>query len=232
MTVFVGVPCLKEKDRYAGYLAGALKHVEAALQGVDHRVFVSPPSRKPSWAGLVECQNRILDEFLKGSADFLWLTEGIRRNLNVQLHKPQKISADFLWLVELDVEVPPDAFRKLRSLDVDLACGYVRRHNGDGLILGFLDDNMRVWYLPESAVRGNVLSGWVMAGTSCLLLKRRVFESGFRFACERNVTLDILFMYQIQSLGFKAKVHGDVLCGHLPEWPLSTILCERGDSDV
>ena len=203
MTVFVGVPCLKEKDRYAGYLAGALKHVEAALQGVDHRVFVSPPSRKPSWAGLVECQNRILDEFLKGSADFL-------------------------WLVELDVEVPPDAFRKLRSLDVDLACGYVRRHNGDGLILGFLDDNMRVWYLPESAVRGNVLSGWVMAGTSCVLIKRRVFESGFRFGYQQNVTPDILFMYQIQSLGFEAKVHGDVLCGHLPEWSLSTILHGKG----
>ena len=203
MTVFVGVPCLKEKDRYAGYLAGALKHVEAALQGVDHRVFVSPPSRKPSWAGLVECQNRILDEFLKSGAGFL-------------------------WLVELDVEVPPDAFRKLRSLDVDLACGYVRRHNGDGLILGFLDDNMRVWYLPESAVRGNVLSGWVMAGTSCVLIKRRVFESGFRFGYQQNVTPDILFMYQIQSLGFEAKVHGDVLCGHLPEWSLSTILHGKG----
>ena len=203
MTVFVGVPCLKEKDRYAGYLAGALKHVEAALQGVDHRVFVSPPSRKPSWAGLVECQNRIVEEFLKSNADFL-------------------------WLVELDVEVPPDAFRKLRSLDVDLACGYVRRHNGDGLILGFLDDNMRVWYLPESAVRGNVLSGWVMAGTSCVLIKRRVFESGFRFGYQQNVTPDILFMYQIQSLGFEAKVHGDVLCGHLPEWSLSTILHGKG----
>jgi hypothetical protein len=202
VSVFVGVPCLQENDRYTGYLAGALKHVEAALQGVDHQVFVSPPSRKPSWEGLVECQNQILDEFLKSGSDFL-------------------------WHVELDVEVPPDSFRKLQSLDVEIACGYVRRHNGGGLILGFLDENMTGWYLPQNAVHGNILSGWVMAGTSCLLLKRRVFESGFRFAYQRNVTPDILFMYQIQSLGFKAKVHGDVLCGHLPEWPLSSIVIQK-----
>ena len=199
MTVFVGVPCLQEKDRYAGYLAGALEHVEAALQGLDHRVFVSPPSRKPSWEGLVECQNRIVEEFLKSNADFL-------------------------WHVELDVEVPPNSFLKLHSLNVDIACGYVRRHNGGGLILGFLDGNIKVWYLPENAVRGNILSGWVMAGTSCVLLRRCVFEGEFRFEYQRNVTPDILFMFQIQSLGFEAKVHGDVLCGHLPEWPLAGVI--------
>jgi hypothetical protein len=111
---------------------------------------------------------------------------------------------------------------KLLSLNVDIACGYVQRHSGDGLILGFLDENMRVWYLPLNAVEGKVLSGWVMAGTSCVLIRRCVFESGFRFRYRSNVTPDILFMFQVQRLGFVAKVHGDVLCGHLPEWPLST----------
>jgi hypothetical protein len=32
-----------------------------------------------------------------------------------------------------------------------------------------------------------------------------------------HVTPDILFMFETQRLGFFAKVHGDVLCGHLPE---------------
>jgi hypothetical protein len=34
------------------------------------------------------------------------------------------------------------------------------------------------------------------------------------------VTPDILFMFDVQLTGVVAKVHGDVLCGHLPEFPL------------
>jgi hypothetical protein len=188
---------LNDHDRYHGYLASALSHVEEALAGVDFEVFVTPPTSKPSWEGLVESQNLLVDRFLSG----------------VYSH---------LWLVELDVQVPPDCFEKLLSLNVDIACGYVQRHSGDGLILGFLDENMRVWYLPLNAVKGKILSGWVMAGTSCVLTRRCVFESGYRFRYRSNVTPDILFMFQVQRMGFAAKVHGDVLCGHLPEWPLSS----------
>jgi SAM-dependent methyltransferase len=159
--------------------------------------FVSDPPRSVELAAFVEAENQIVDRFLEGGYDLL-------------------------WMVELDVEVPPDAFRLLESLDVDIACGYVRRHSGDGLILGFLDENMRVWYLPENAVRGNILSGWVMAGTSCVLFRRRVFEGGLRFRYLRGVTPDIVFMFDAQCAGFEAKVHGDVLCGHLPEFPLAT----------
>jgi hypothetical protein len=189
------VPNLNDRDRYHGYLASALQHVEAALAGVDHEVFVTPPTHVPPWAGFVECENVIVDKFLSGDYSHL-------------------------WHVELDVQVPPCSFRKLLALDVDIACGYARRHNGQGLILGFLDEDMRVWYLPENAVRGNILSGWVMAGTSCILFKRRVFAEGSRFKYVSSVSPDILFMFKAQRAGFVAKVHGDVLCGHLPEFPL------------
>ena len=172
----MGIPDLNHSDRYHGYLASALKHVEAALAGVEHDVFVSPAASVGSWAGLVEVQNLIVERFLSGGYDYL-------------------------WLVELDVQVPPSSFGKLLGLDVDVACGYVRRHSGDGLILGFLDENMRVWYLPLNAVQGNVLSGWVMAGTSCLLIRRRVFSGGYRFRFRSNVTPDILFMFDVQQLG-------------------------------
>jgi len=30
-------------------------------------------------------------------------------------------------------------------------------------------------------------------------------------------------MFDVQSRGFVAKVHGGVLCGHLPEWPLGSL---------
>jgi hypothetical protein len=175
--------------------------VEAALEGVEHEVFVTPPTHVPPWAGFVDRENVIVEKFLSGGYDYL-------------------------WHVELDVQVPPDSFLKLLGLDVDVACGYVQRHNGEGLILGFLDENMRVWYLPLNAVRGNILSGWVMAGTSCILFRRRVFESGMRFKYAPNVSPDILFMFMVQRAGFVAKVHGDMLCGHLPEFPLTaSIAC-------
>lgn len=198
----MGIPNLNDRDRYHGYLASALAHVEAALAKVEHEVFVTSPTHKPSWEGLVDRQNLILHKFLDGDYDYL-------------------------WHVELDVQVPRDAFEKLLALDVDIACGYTRRHNGEGLILGFLDENMRVWYLPLNAVQGNILSGWVMAGTSCLLIKRRVFQEGLRFKYAPNVTPDILFMFIVQRAGFVAKVHGDVLCGHLPEFPLTTSMPEE-----
>ncbi len=191
---------MNHADRYHGYLASALAHVKKALIGVDFEVFVSPPARDGPWLGLVECQNAILDKFLSGDYSYL-------------------------WLVELDVQVPLDCFGKLLGLDVDIACGYVRRHSGDGLILGFLDEGMRVWYLPLNAVQGNVLSGWVMAGTSCLLIKRRVFQVISRFKFDSHVSPDILFMFEAQRAGFVAKVHGDVLCGHLPEFPLEVKVC-------
>jgi hypothetical protein len=161
------------------------------LDGTAYDVFVTPPASLPSWAGLVEVQNLIVERFLAGNYDFL-------------------------WLVELDVQVPPDSFQKLFALDVDVACGYVRRHNGEGLILGFLDENMRVWYLPQNAVQANVLSGWVMAGTSCLLIKRQVFASGYRFKFLPNVTPDILFMFEVQRMGFVAKVHAMFCVGTCP----------------
>ena len=87
------------------------------------------------------------------------------------------------------------------------------------MILGFMDENIRVWYLQLNAVKGHILSGWVMAGTSCVLIKRCVFAGGYRFKFDPCVTPDILFMYQVQRKGFVAKVHGDVSCGHLPEFP-------------
>jgi hypothetical protein len=202
--VLIGIPNLNDRDRYHGYLGSTLKHVEAAIGDVEHEVFVTPPTHLASWEGLVDRQNLILQRFLSGD----W---------------------GYLWHVELDVQVPKDAFEKLYALDVDVACGYVQRHSGDGLICGFMDEQMKVWYLPLKTVRGNILTGWVMAGTSCVLFKRRVFEEGLRFRYMPNVTPDILFMFDVQRLGYIAKVHGDVLCGHLPEHPLSSLEGEGFD---
>ena len=67
-----------------------------------------------------------------------------------------------------------------------------------------------------------------MAGTSCLLIKRCVFAGRYRFKFDPHVTPDILFMFEVQHMAFVAKVHGDVLCGHLPEYPLAEASVDAG----
>jgi SAM-dependent methyltransferase len=193
----VGIPSLADNDRFRGYRDDVIKHIERAFLGVDHEVFVTPPQDRPSWSGVVDAQNMLIDKCIR---------EGF----------------DYLWLIQADVEVPEGSFDKLFDLDVDVAQGVVPRHDDrNGLICGFLDENMKVWYLPRGAVEGQVLSGWVFAGLSCTLIRRRVLESGIRFKYKPGVGEDILFLYDVQTKGFVAKVRGDVLCGHLPEWPLT-----------
>ena len=58
---------------------------------------------------------------------------------------------------------------------------------------------------------------------SCTLIARRVLEAGVRFRYKPDVGEDILFMFDVQKAGFEARVHGGVLCGHLPELPLGRV---------
>jgi hypothetical protein len=167
--------------------------------GVEHEVFVTPPQRDKGLLGIVDAQNLLVERALKGGFDYLWIVQG-------------------------DVEVPLGSFEKLFGLNVDVAQGVVPRHDdSNALICGFMDGNKKVWYLPRSVVERQILSGWVFAGLSCTLIKRRVLEAGICFKYERGLGEDILFLFDVQSHGFVAKVHGCVLCGHLPEWPLPMI---------
>ena len=172
--------------------------------GVDHEVFVTPPQHEKDLLGIVDAQNLLVERALKGGFDDL-------------------------WIVQADVEVPSGSFERLFRLDVDVAQGIVPRHDDqNALICGFMDGNKKVWYLPKSAVEGKILNGqgldsWVFAGMSCTLIRRRVLETGIRFKCQPGLGEDILFLFEVQSRGFVAKVHGGVLCGHLPEWGLEKV---------
>lgn len=199
MSVLVGIPNLADNDRFRGYREDVLLHIEAALAAVNHEVLISPSQAKPGIEGIVDAQNVLIDRALEGGFDFL-------------------------WIVQADVEVPLGSFEKLSGLDVDVAQGVVPRHDDKcAFICGFMDADKKVWYLPRNAVQGMVLSGWVFAGMSCTLVKRRVLEAGVRFRYARGTGEDILFMFDVQSSGFVAKVHGGVMCGHLPEWPLGSV---------
>lgn len=197
MTVLVGIPNLTDNDRFQSYRQDVLGHVEKALETVPHEVFVTPPTHAKGLPGIVEAQNVLIARALEGGFAYL-------------------------WIIQADVCVPGESFKILLSLDVDVAQGVVPRHDDYGsMIAGFLDENGKVWYLPRNAVEGKVLSGWVFAGMSCTLIKRRVLESGARFRSLPGVGEDIQFMLDIQKAGFIARVDGRVICGHLPEWPLN-----------
>ena len=78
-------------------------------------------------------------------------------------------------------------------------------------------------------LRGKVFSEMVWAGIGCTLIRRRVLEK-LRFVYNqreygRKVGVhDQLFLFEAQQqFGFRVLLHGDVICGHLPEWPLKKL---------
>jgi len=107
-------------------------------------------------------------------------------------------------MVELDTIVPHGAFQKLLDLNVDIALGYYPSHRDfNRLIAGWIGEDGRVYYLPRFALKGQILRGWVFAGTGCMLVKRRVFEvGGLRFKYRPEVGgPDILFMFEALKRG-------------------------------
>ena len=199
MRVLVGVPSLREGDRFSSYREDVLSCIKKALVGIEYVIFVTPPTILRDIPGIVDRENLLIDKCVG---------EGF----------------DYLWIVQADVEVPINAFENLLGLGVDVALGVVPRHDDIGaFICGFMDEQKKVWYLPRQAIAGQIVSGWVFA-SGCILIKRRVLEAGIRFRCEQGVGEDILFAFDVQSSGFEAKVDGRVICGHLPEWSLGSVL--------
>jgi len=209
--VLIGFPSLGDNDRFAHYRPVTVKAAERSVgnAGFFHEVFVSGSTRLPEMEGIVDRYNCVLQEALSKGCDFL-------------------------WLLDLDVEVPEDAFEKLLGLGVDVALGYYPSHRDyNRLIAGFLDEKANVYYFPRQAVRNNILSSWVFAGTGCVLIKRRVLEAGLRFKYQPwKAGPDMLFMVDVCTTGFSVKLHGEVACGHLPEWPLPKNVLDVGCGEV
>ena len=142
---------------------------------------------------------------------------------------------DRLWIVEADVEVPKHSLTKLLC-DADINLGVYPNHRLDELwiMAGYFKVNYnRVKPEVESIndlqkLKGRIFSGMVWAGIGCALIKRKVLEK-IRFKYDpreysRKVGVhDQLFLFDAQQLGFKVLLHGDVICGHHPEWSLQKL---------
>ena len=207
----VGIP-LTKPSYHIEFRDRVVRAIEAALAEADleSEVVLSPATHVQGLSGVVEATN-----FLARKC----VTEGY----------------DFLWLVEADVEVPKHAIIRLFSSCGDVNLGIYPNHRSDlRMMAGYFKeypDRVKpdvVSIFDVNKLNGKTFEGMVWAGIGCALISHKVLER-LRFMFDLNLykrfvgVHDQLFLLQAQQLGFKVYLHGDVLCGHLPEWPLQKL---------
>ena len=214
----VGIPWLADRDKFSEYLPSVLCHVAQAAEyaGVEIRIYKTkprvggvPPPGRARMTAITEKLDEIREEF-------------------------RATGWPLLWIVDADVEVPLHSLKELLLLDVDVASGvYLYKNNPDGLVLtaGILHPG-GAHFLKLYQMRGKVLgeNERVMGGNGCLLIKRRVFDRHFdlvppiKFRAPMGAPgSDILFFKEAQKMGFETRLHGGVICGHLPASPLEKL---------
>ena len=210
--MIVGIP-LTRPNYHGNFRSQIVGAIEAAVAeaNVEAKIVLSSPTVKQGAAGIVEATNFLV----RACVD-----EGY----------------DFLWIVEADVEVPRHALVRLLSDVSDISLGIYPNHRPDRLrmMAGYFQEHPdKVKPLVHSVfdvekLKGKVFRGMVWAGIGCALISRRVLEK-LQFVYsqrefERLVGVhDQLFLFEAQRFGFKVQLHGDVLCGHLPEWSLQKL---------
>jgi hypothetical protein len=212
--VIVGIPVTRPDYHweFRGRVVGAIEAAVAEAPGVEAEIVVSPATHMLGLAGVVEATN-----FLARKC----VVEGF----------------DFLWIVEADVEVPRHALVRLLSDVSDISLGIYPNHRPDELrmMAGFFQEHpdrvkpdvCSVFSVDQ--LKGKVFEGMVWAGIGCALISRRVFEK-LQFVYDQNEYMrkvgvhDQLFLFDAQQrYGFRVLLRCDVLCGHLPEWPLQKL---------
>lgn len=219
--MFIGVPSLSQNDRYGDYLGAVINSVKAQVTDVDilepyvtaphpGKFKIGEPSRLDAICGRM---NKIVDKFKASKASHLMIVDG-------------------------DVELPTNAVDTLLRHNVDLASGVYPHHNFEdcnAMIFGRMNlDNACGAHVPRdwAYMKGQVFGEErkVSGGTGCLLVKRRVFDrinakiAPLRFdRAGGNCSLDWWFWKRCQDAGFTARLDCNVVCSHLPNYPLSEI---------
>ena len=158
--------------------------------------------------------------------------ELITEKLNEIIDEAMKTDATHIAIADADVEWPENAICELIKLDVDIASGIYPYHGDNTFVLAGrlgVADQPLLMRCTAQHIKGKILGEHekVAAGNGCLLIKRRVFEEysrhyePLRFRYEKGLPgSDVLFFMDAQERGFSARIHGDIMCGHLPNWPL------------
>ncbi len=218
-SIFVGIPNLKHGDKFADMIPNAIKYV----RDQDCKVEIREPYISPDYSGASV-------DFGEGKKTRLI---AITDRINACIDAFCKSDATHLWLIDADIEVPRHALRTLLNLNADIASGIYCFHNDPVIMMfGRIPPDQKRMFAPRgfTSWQGAVLgeNEYVSGGNGCMLMRKRVFDiydpniKSLRFVSSENGGgSDIYFWYRAQQAGFKCRVTGDVLCGHLPQYPLS-----------
>ena len=213
LRVLAGIP-VTVPSFYSEYRQKVLGSIDAALRGrsVEYQVCVTPKTKKQGGEGIVEATNFLAEKCV---------SEGY----------------DLLWIVEADVEVPKTAFDRLLCFGADINLGIYPNHRKNKLLMmaGYFEEKPNALkplvhtVSDVEQLRGKVFESNVWAGIGCVLIRRSVLER-LRFVWDQyefqrfvEVHDQLFLLYAQQRFGFRVFLHGDVLCGHLPEWPLKKL---------
>jgi len=217
LKVFPAIPSLSSNDRYKGYITSVLNHLLMQKTSVNlMKPYVTPPHTGKFSVGMpdrlhaiVGRMNNVVDKFMTTDATHVFFNDG-------------------------DVEIPPNCIDTLIRHNVDVASGVYPWHNFDksrAMMFGRMHTENtcgyfrpRIWEQMKEHVWGEE-EHW-SGGTGCMLVKRRVFEQHhpklhpLRFNKDNDCGGDVLFWKRVQDAGFTARVDANVVCGHLPDYPL------------
>jgi len=240
LKVFVGIPNLAEKDQYVAYIKSVLRHIEAQETDVEIlKPYITPPHSGKFQHGyrsrlyaIVGRMNNIIEKFMMSGASHVFINDG-----DVEI-PPNTIDT----LIKHNVDVasgvyPFHNFVTENLTDPTLPRYYRKPHDAYAMIFGRMSSTNpcgnlkpRDWDYMAGQVFGEE-SSW-SGGTGCLLVKRRVFKQyhpsmpPLRFTKHgknRECGGDIYFWKRAQDAGFTARVDANIVCGHLPQFPLSRI---------
>lgn len=212
LKVFVGIPFLGVRGPAEAHLPKALKSISAQRTTVQMTV--------PWVTGTSSGQ---------GETRYI-----VARKMNEIMDRGVKSGCTHIWLVDADCELLPTALEDLIRLNVDVASGVSPTHND-------WNETTAAWELPGGGLRfyrrmdieGKVVGEKevVTTGGFCMLIKRRAllryspYHAPLRYHTARALKAmygpELQFFIDAQRMGFSVRLHGGVMCGHLPEYPLS-----------
>lgn len=230
LKVIPTIPNLRMGDKWSAMIPGAIDHIKR--QDVQGITLMEPY--------ITSDTNLNFDE---GKMSKL---EAITDRLNACIdYFVDKTDATHMWLIDSDVEVPRHALRYLLNLDVDIASGIYPFHNKEAydkycFMFGKMRDpnadaaeqEKTNKFVPRGLIgfSGDGVIGRdirVGGGNGCMLMKRRVFKQwhpqlpSLRFMNNyKDMGSDLFFWHRAQNAGLTCRVHGRVICGHRPQWPL------------
>jgi len=204
----------------------------------DFKLLVAVPATKTSH---LPDQPRVLEAIRKAAEGYVYdLHVGEANELGWQHvvdqfnHVADKVvneNYDYVLLVESDVFIAENTLSHLLSLDTDVAVAIVPNHSYPDhprlhelhknlVCVAWFRDPKHYWFrsCTMQEVKDKILTfkdGPLLAGTGCILIKRKVFESEIRFVnALHKASYDIIFWRDVANAGFSGAADGYVICEH------------------